>query len=93
MYDQHSDGLQIHPLSARRQAASVHHVKRSLQVVKVLGLERQGPVVGRLLVHARTWQYSHPAYHPAALEQLEPQSLPPDALVDHLKAQLEAEQS
>ena len=64
-----------------------------LQVVKVLELDRQGPVVGRLLAHARDWQLCHPAYHPAALQAIEPESLPPDALVEYLQAKLRHEQA
>jgi fatty acid desaturase len=56
-----------------------------MQIVSILGLGKPGPVVGKLTAAARDWQYSHPAHHPKALQERETQSLPPDALVEHLK--------
>jgi hypothetical protein len=57
-------------------------------VVVLLGLRKPGPLVGHLTNVARDWQYSHPEYHPQALERREPHSLPPDALIEHLKNKL-----
>ena len=56
-----------------------------MQIVSHLGLQRAGPLVGKLTALARDWQYSHPAWHPVALQQREAHTAPPDELLDYLK--------
>jgi hypothetical protein len=69
------------------QIGSINHLAAwlCLQIVQVLGMDKPGPVVGKLAVLAREWQFMHTEFHPDALKAWEQPSLPPDALVEYLK--------
>ena len=81
--------------SVHSATQNVHRewMKPTVQLVSVLGLEKPGPVVGKLAALARDWQFSHPEFHPRVLQEAEPQSLPPDALVEYMRAEYAAMQA
>ena len=68
-------------------ASITNSVACHVQVKTLLG--KSGPAVGQLLAAAKDWRFQRPKYHPAALQKCEPESLPPDALIEFLQGEIE----